>query len=97
MGCRKFFAWWKRHLKVWHLFARSQYGLMVQIFAGLITYPLLAIYCREQHGEKVNIKRVRELRIKIQNEIRMASNNVVNSQHKKTKFSPLRKYLIGTY
>lgn len=65
-----FFAWWKRHLKVYHLMARSWYGLMVQILAGLITYLLLAIYCHEQYREKVNIKRVRELRIKIQNETR---------------------------
>jgi hypothetical protein len=71
----KFFAWWKRHLKVYHLIARSEYGLMVQILAGLITYLLLAIYCREQHNEKVSIKRVRELRIKIQNEIRSAGGN----------------------
>jgi len=71
----KFFAWWKRHLKVYHLIARSEYGLMVQILAGLITYLLLAIYCREQHNEKVSIKRVRELRIKIQNEIRTAGGN----------------------
>ena len=42
---------------------------MVQILAGLITYLLLAIYCHEQYNEKVNIKRVRELRIKIRNEI----------------------------
>ena len=40
----KFFAWWKRHLKVYHLIVRSEYGLMVQILAGLITYLLLAIY-----------------------------------------------------
>ena len=73
----KFFAWWKRHLKVYHLIARSEYGLMVQILAGLITYLLLSIYCREQHNEKVSIKRVRELRIKIQNEIRIASGGVV--------------------
>jgi len=69
-----FFGWWKRHLRVYHLIARSEYGLMVQILAGLITYLLLAIYCREQHNEKVSIKRVRELRIKIQNETRMAKN-----------------------
>jgi len=75
----KFFAWWKRHLKVYHLIARSEYGLMVQILAGLITYLLLAIYCREQHNEKVSIKRVRELRIKIQNEIRIASSGIVES------------------
>lgn len=66
----KFFAWWKRHLKVYHLIARSQYGLMVQILGGLITYLLLAIYCHENYNEKVNIERVRELRIQIQNEIR---------------------------
>jgi len=67
-----FFAWWKRHLRVYHLIARSQYGLMVQILAGLITYLLLAIHCHKNHGEQVSIKRVRELRIKIQNELRIA-------------------------
>jgi len=75
----KFFAWWKRHLRVYHLIARSNYGLMVQILAGLITYLLLAIYCREQHNEKVSIKRVRELRINIQNEIRIASSGIAES------------------
>jgi hypothetical protein len=65
-----FFAWWKRHLRVYHLIARSKYGLMVQIYAGLITYLLLAIHCHKNHGEPVTIKRVRELRIKIQNELR---------------------------
>lgn len=71
----KFFAWWKRHLRVYHLIARSEYGLMVQILSGLSTYLLLAIYCREQDNEKVSIKRVRELRIKIQNETRIANNS----------------------
>jgi len=71
-----FFGWWKRHLRVYHLIARSEYGLMVQILSGLITYLLLAIYCREQHNEKVSIKRVRELRIKIQNETRIANNHI---------------------
>jgi len=66
----KFFAWWKRHLRVYHLIARSKYGLMVQILAGLITYLLLAIYCHKNHGEPVSIKRVRQLRIQIQNELR---------------------------
>ncbi|GKT11008.1 hypothetical protein DSTSK_43130 [Desulforhabdus sp. TSK] len=66
----KFFAWWKRHLRVYHLIARSEYGLMVQIMAGLITYLLLALYCHKHHNEKVSINRVRELRIQIQNEIR---------------------------
>ena len=65
-----FFGWWKRHLRVYHLIARSKHGLMVQILSGLITYLLLAIYCHEEHGEQVSIKRVRELRIKIKNETR---------------------------
>jgi hypothetical protein len=63
-----FFGWWKRHLGVYHLIARSQYGLMVQLLGGLITYLLLAIYCREQHQESVSITRVRELRNQIANE-----------------------------
>ena len=75
----KFFAWWKRHLKVYHLIARSEYGLMVQILAGLITYLLLTIYCREQHNEKVTIKRVRQLRIKIHNETRIANNGIIGT------------------
>lgn len=66
----KFFGWWKRHLRVYHLIARSKHGLMVQILSGLITYLLLAIYCHEQHGEPVSIKRVRELRTQILNESR---------------------------
>ena len=45
---------------------------MVQILAGHITYLLLAIHCHQNHGEPVNIKRARELRIKIQNELRVA-------------------------
>lgn len=65
-----FFAWWKRHLRVYHLIARSEYGLMVQILGGLITYLLLAIYCHKNHNEPVSIKRVRQLRIQIQNELR---------------------------
>ena len=72
-----FFGWWKRHLKVYHLTARSKHGLMAQILGGLITYLLLAIYCHEHYKEKVSIKRVRELRIKIQNEAR----NLENEPH----------------
>lgn len=76
-----FFAWWKRHLKVYHLIARSEYGLMVQILSGLITYLLLAIYCYEEHNEKVSIKRVRQLRIKIHNELLTSSVNTGNLQN----------------
>ena len=48
---------------------------MIQILAGLITYLLLAIYCHEEHGERVTIKRVRELRNKILNETRNTESN----------------------
>ncbi|WP_318842540.1 transposase, partial [Citrifermentans bremense] len=64
-----FFGWWKKHLNVYHLIARSPHGLMAQILGGLITYLLLAIYCHEEHNERVSINRVRELRTKIRNEI----------------------------
>lgn len=65
-----FFGWWKRHLHVYHLIARTPYGLMVQMVAGLITYVLLAIYCHNNFGEKISIRRVRQLRIQIKNELR---------------------------
>jgi hypothetical protein len=81
----KFFGWWKRHLRVYHLIARSRYGLMVQILAGLITYILLAIYCREQYNEKVSIKRVRQLRIQIQNELRGGINETLITDFGKHK------------
>ena len=64
-----FFKWWKEHLKVYHLIARSEYGLMVQILGGLISYLLMAIYCHEEFKEKVSIKRIRQLRTKILNEL----------------------------
>jgi len=76
-----FFAWWKRHLKVYHLISRSRHGLMIQMLAGLITYLLLAIYCHEQHGEPVSIKRVRQLRNKILNESRVAESNESDREH----------------
>jgi len=87
----KFFAWWKRHLKVYHLIARSEHGLMIQILAGLITYLLLAIYCYQQYNEKVSIKRVRELRIKIQNEIRVFDSNTAYAKIFKEQ-KPLYSY-----
>lgn len=86
-----FFGWWKRHLKVYHLIARSEYGLMVQILGGLITYLLLAIYCQEQHGEAVNICRVRQLRNQIANdaaEIRAQRYKRANTVYKLRQLSP---------
>ena len=71
-----FFGWWKRHLKVYHLISRSKYGLMVQMLAGLITYILLAIYCHDEYKEPVSVKRLREICIKIRNEMSLA--DIVN-------------------
>jgi hypothetical protein len=48
--------------------------MLVQILSGLITYLLLAIYCHENHGEPVTIRRVRQLRHQIQNEARQLLN-----------------------
>jgi hypothetical protein len=49
---------------------------MVQMLAGLITYILLAIYCHDQHQEKVSVKRLREISINIRNE--MSFEDMVN-------------------
>jgi hypothetical protein len=86
-----FFGWWKRHLKVYHLIARSEYGLMVQIMGGLITYLLLAIYCREQHQEPVSIFRVRELRNQIANEAAVDQNQRTNKHGKSNKIRQLKR------
>ena len=53
---------------------------MVQILSGLITYLLLAIYCHEQHGESVSIRRVRQLRNKILNESREAETRFLEKE-----------------
>jgi hypothetical protein len=45
------------------------------------TYLLLAIYCHEEHGERVSIKMVRELRNKILNETRESENEMFNSEY----------------
>jgi len=89
-----FFAWWKRHLNVYHLFARSENGLMVQILSGLITYLLLAIYCHEQHGETVSIQRVRQLRTQIRNEaLQQAAEKAVAQKEKRKSRPRYRKRL----
>ena len=85
-----FFGWWKRHLGVYHLIARSEYGLMVQLLGGLITYLLLAIYCREQHQEPVGIARVRELRNQIVNE---AAEELKEKQARRKRKSNITKRL----
>jgi hypothetical protein len=80
-----FFGWWKRYLGVYHLIARSQYGVMVQVLSGLITYLLLAIYCQEQHKEPVSITRVRELRNKIASEAAEMAAEAAKKRNKANK------------
>jgi hypothetical protein len=80
-----FFGWWKRHLRVYHLIARTKYGLMVQILAGLITYLLLAIYCQKHFNEKVSIARVRQLRNQIKNELRHTGAMATEPAHAREK------------
>lgn len=81
----KFFGWWKGHLNLYPILARSKYGLQVQILAGLITYLLLAIYCQNEYNESVNIKRFRELRIQIKNEASKPFNQKVKSKNKRKR------------
>jgi len=90
-----FFGWWKRHLKVYHLMARSKYGLMVQLLGGLITYLLLAIYCRQQHNEPVSIFRVRELRNQIANEAAEGHRQRTRTRNKNSKVKRLKRKRRG--
>jgi IS4 transposase len=85
LNIESFFAWWKRHIKVYHLFARSKNGLIIQILSGLITYLLLAIYSQEQHGESFSIRSVRQLRNQIRNE---ATRQALEKKHLKQLEKP---------
>lgn len=88
-----FFAWLKRHLKVYHLFASSKNSMLVQILSGFITYLLLAIYCQEQHGESVSICRVRQLRNQIRNEATQqnAEQTAVQNRKRRKHLKRLKK------
>jgi len=72
----KFFQWWKKHLRVYHLIARSHYGVMVQLLSGLITYLLMAAYCRKHYNEPVSVVRLRQIRIEIRNELRKSDSEI---------------------
>jgi len=63
-----FFAWWKRHMKIYHLIARSPYGLLMQILAGLITYLLLVIYFFRRYGKSPRVTYLRQLQRDIRRE-----------------------------
>lgn len=57
-----FFAWWKKHLNVYHLISRNPHGVLVQLLSGLITYLLLVIYFHQKHKQKPCVKMLRKLR-----------------------------------
>ena len=54
--------------------------MMVQILSGLITYLLLTIYCHEEHDERVSIRRVRQLRNQICNEVAQQATELATEQ-----------------
>ncbi len=63
------FAWWKRHLKVYHLISRSRHGVLLQMLAGLVTYLLLVWHCYLCYGErKPSVRRLRALRRQLRQE-----------------------------
>lgn len=63
-----FFAWWKRHLKVYHLISRNYHGVLLQLLAGLATYLLLVLYFHQRYGECPSLHRLRSLRQQIRQE-----------------------------
>jgi Transposase DDE domain len=67
-----FFAWWKRHLDVYHLISRNRHGVLLQLLAGLVTYLLLVLYFHQQFGERPSIRRLREMRRQIRQEATIA-------------------------
>ena len=67
-----FFAWWKRHLDVYHLLSRNPHGVLLQLLAGLVTYLLLVLYFHQRYGERPSIRRLREMRRRIRQEVARA-------------------------
>jgi hypothetical protein len=63
-----FFAWWKKHLSVYHLIARSPHGVLMQLLSGLITYLLIVIYFNWRYSEGPSRSQLRKLRRDIRRE-----------------------------
>jgi len=63
-----FFAWWKRHMKLYHLISRNEHGVLIQLTASLITYLLLVIYFHRRYQKAPSVELLRELRWKIRHE-----------------------------
>ena len=67
-----FFAWWKKHLEVYHLISRNPHGVLLQLLAGLVTYLLLVLYFQQRYGERPSLRRLRQLRWQIRQEAAIA-------------------------
>jgi hypothetical protein len=67
-----FFAWWKKHLDVYHLISRNAHGVLLQLLAGLVTYLLLLLYFQQCYGEPPSLRRLRQLRRQIRREATIA-------------------------
>jgi len=67
-----FFAWWKKHLNVYHLLSRNRHGVLLQLLAGLVTYLLLLLYFQQRYGEPPSLRRLRQLRRQIRREATLA-------------------------
>ena len=52
---------------------------------GSLADATLSMYCAEEHGERVNMNRVRELRNTIQNELRSSQMETTNFNKQKRK------------
>ncbi len=62
---------------VYHLIVHSRYGLIGSNPYWIdITCLLMAIYCHEQFNEPVSIKRIRQFKNTIQNELRAGEKNI---------------------
>ena len=73
-----FFAWWKKHLEVYHLISRNPHGVLLQLLAGLVTYLLLVLYFHQQYGERPSLRRLRQVRRQIRQETAIAYLTIYN-------------------
>jgi len=53
----------------------------------------MAVYCAKEYGERVNMKRVRELRNTIQNELRASQMQTTTNFNKQNRKKKRRKQL----
>jgi hypothetical protein len=77
-----FFRWIKRHLQVKHWYSRCENGVLIQLYATLITFLLLKLYAALDEGsrfKRMNIDFVRYIERHLFGEA--ASSQVVNYFH----------------